>query len=245
MPATMTNNEVHVWTVLIGGGPYPQLIDKCRTLLPSHEIHRSERFFFERDRHQFLFSHAFLRFVLSEYADVAPVEWRFVHNEYGKPRLTGGFQSLCFNMTHTAGLVACAVSLDHHVGVDAEYIERTIDLDIAGTAFSSNEIEYLEQTPLAMKREVFFEIWTVKEAYIKARGQGLTIPLKSFAVQLRTGEPPTISFLDGCSGDPHTWQFYQIRPSPCHQLAVCVCSQSPCRLQVRQVTPAVLLDPRP
>jgi 4'-phosphopantetheinyl transferase len=238
----LPNEQIHLWTVCTSSTLDSRLIDRCRKLLSTREIHRAGQFIFDKDRVLYLLSHALVRVMLSAFCYVRPHEWQFSEDSYGKPHVCDGFPKLRFNLTHTEGLIACVVSSNHEVGVDAEFMDATVDLDIARNYFSQSEIEHVEKAPKEAIHEVFFDIWTLKESYIKAIGLGLSVPLNSFSISLRTGHEPALSFTSGSSDDTSMCRFFRARPSPRHCLAVCVRypSRLPCHLLTRQLSPLAI-----
>jgi 4'-phosphopantetheinyl transferase len=124
-----------------------------------------------------------LRLALSEYAPVRPEEWQFSKGEWGKPEICGPILDppLWFNLSHTDGFAACVAGRVPQLGVDVENTRRMTSYnDLARRFFAAVEYQYLRNLPLDLQREAFFRIWTLKEAYIKAEGKGLSIPLDSF-----------------------------------------------------------------
>jgi 4'-phosphopantetheinyl transferase len=236
-----SRDGVYLYLLPVAPSLESHFMDRCRAVLSADEVCRADSFVFDHDRQLFVISHSFVRAVLSEHCDVRPSEWRFVVDEYGKPEVAAGLPSICFNLSHTKGLVACAVAFDHELGVDVENTDREVDLDIAERFFSPREAKYLEQSPDDRKGEVFLEIWTLKEAYIKACGNGLLIPLDSFTV-MPNHSAPQICFAAGYFGEPSMWTFFQLRPSQDHQLAVCVKGpfEGPTRLMIRLAGDAFL-----
>ena len=224
MPTLLHSDEVHLWTLSTGELLDAPRITHYRRLLSEAELATCDRFVFERHQHQYLVSHALVRLALSQYADVEPAAWQFVENAHGKPDVAPGASAppLKFNLTHTNGLVACAVCLEAHVGVDAEYVERRTELEIARRFFSSSEVEHLARVSPERKRDVFFDFWTLKEAYIKARGLGLSLPLSDFTMCLASGADPTISFTERIDDDPGRWRFWQFSPDDQHRIAICI-----------------------
>ena len=101
---------------------------------------------------------------------------------------------LRFNLSHTDGLIACAVTIGREVGVDVEHIQRRLTHDVAGRFFAPREVDDLKALPEDEQQRVFFDYWTLKEAYIKARGFGLALPLGDFAFTLAPPAPPQIAF---------------------------------------------------
>lgn len=225
-PLPLTAGEVHLWVALLDRTDDPDRLARCQAVLSAEEAARQQRFHFEKDRRQFLESHALLRFVLSCYHPaVAPAAWRFSAGSHGKPFLAAPALSpaLSFNLTHTPGLAAVAVVLEQDIGIDAEYLERTnTSLGLAERFFAPSETARLRGLPADLFREAFFDYWTLKEAYIKGRGLGLALPLDGFAFDLQPGRPPRISFTERIADDPAAWQFVQFRPSKSHRVAIAI-----------------------
>ena len=130
---------------------------------------------------------------------------------------------LSFNLTNTEGLIACLIARDRELGVDVEDTQRRGEtVSIADRFFSPSEVKDLHAVPEASKRDRFFDYWTLKEAYIKARGFGLALPLGDFAFRLDPPRAPTIAFEPALDDDPSTWQFLQEWPTQQHRLALAV-----------------------
>jgi 4'-phosphopantetheinyl transferase len=216
------DDEVHVWSTRPDSITDAALLHAYGALMTGDERARQGRFRLERSRHEHLVTRALLRTVLSRYLDRAPTEWRFVENRHGRPELAPGFDSrLRFNLSHTEGLIACAVTLDRDVGVDVEALDRRGEtVRIADRFFSPSEVRALRALPESERRERFFSYWTLKEAYIKARGLGLAIPLGQFSFELEDTGRIGISFDAALEDDPDSWQFALYRPSERHRLAI-------------------------
>lgn len=200
-------------------------LDSYKRLLSDDEQVRMARFVFERDRDAFLLTRALVRTMLSRYARVAPAEWRFIENEHGRPELLdrpAEVADLRFNISHTRGLIACAVTVGREVGIDVEDINRGLTHDVAGRFFAPAEVDDLHALPEREQALVFFDYWTLKEAYIKARGFGLALPLGDFAFKLNPPHAPAISFAPALQDEPATWQFVQDWPTPAHRFALAV-----------------------
>ncbi len=214
-----------------------------RQLITPDENERMARFVFERDRRQFLITRALVRTMLSRYAEVAPSDWRFITNQYGRPEVLdrpAGVADLRFNLSHTTGLIACAVAVGREVGIDVESLEREVTHDIPARFFAPSEVADLRGLPEADQPRVFFDYWTLKEAYIKARGMGLSLPLSDFAFCLRPPALPTITFDAALEDDPSSWQFYQASPTPAHRLGLAVRRNGlDLPIRVRKVVPRV------
>ncbi|MBL9100844.1 MAG: 4'-phosphopantetheinyl transferase superfamily protein [Myxococcales bacterium] len=205
------------------------------------EAGRQARFLFARHRHQFLVARALVRTTLSRYADLPPAAWRFVANGYGRPDIdpAHGLGDLRFNLSHTDGLVAVAVARGE-VGVDVEDTWRRSHTDqIAEHFFAAGEVAGLRALPGERQHGRFFDLWTLKEAYIKARGMGLAISLQRFGYDLDTG-PAIALTIDPSLGDtPEGWQFYLDAPTDRHRLALAVRfpDGAPPRIAVTRVVP--------
>lgn len=238
----LEENETHLWWVYADQVRDPALLRRQFAILSEREQQQQQRFRFEKGRHQYLVSHALVRETLSRYAPVAPAEWSFSTNRYGRPAIAepAEFTHLRFNLSHADGMAVVALARDRDVGVDVENVTRQGQLlEIADRFFSPAEVRQLHQVDFSHRRSMFFEFWTLKEAYIKARGMGLAIPLDSFSFDLSNSANPAISFHDGCEDDPGQWQFVQTRPGPDHRISLAVRLPSDRRLNVvnREIVP--------
>jgi 4'-phosphopantetheinyl transferase len=228
--------DVRVWLLRAPEDAGPEDARRCEALLSPDELARMRRFRFGTDRRRYLFAHALVRHTLSRYApDMPPVRWRFETNEHGRPHVAGAAPGtaaarLRFNLSHTAGLVACVVARDRDVGVDVEHTRPArgdFGLEIAPHYFAPVEVAALAAQPAANQRDWFFALWTLKEAYIKARGMGLALPLSGFAFDLRdegaAASPDiAVAFASSVADDPARWYFERRLPSPHHALALAV-----------------------
>lgn len=194
-------------------------------LMTEDERDRHRRLHFERDRRMFLATRALVRSALSHYADVAPEAWRFAVGERGRPYVTGPAcaPSINFNLSNTRGLVVCAVSLAHtEIGVDVEWVDRPGEtVALAESYFSPREVRDLLALPASRQRLEFFRYWTLKESYIKARGEGLAIPLDRFSFLLDDRAAIHIDIDTTLRDDARRWRFAQVTAGPSHLIAVC------------------------
>jgi 4'-phosphopantetheinyl transferase len=221
-PIVLDDDDVHVWYCSYEDVRDEALLARYDALMNEEERARHRRFYFERDRHMFLVTRALVRTVLSEYADCAPEDWTFALNPWGRPHISGPVAGPFFNLSNTHGLVACAVSRSQRIGVDVENTTRNTEpLAIADRFFSEAEVAALKALPDDQHRTRFFSLWTLKEAYIKARGMGLAIPLGQFSYDLDEA-PISISFGDEITDDPTCWKFALMRASVDHFLSVAV-----------------------
>lgn len=214
-------SEVHLFYGDPADLAAPEAASQARTLLTGDERERIERYRFERDRLVSLATRVLVRRVLSRYHGVLPAAWRFEATAHGRPFVAGDAPRVSFNLANTHGLVVCAVAASDDVGVDVERIDRKAPLEIVDRYFAPSEVAALRALPEAERPRRFFDLWTLKESYIKARGLGLAIPLDGFAFHLRAGAPPRITIEPRLSDDANRWRFAQRRPGEDHLVAVC------------------------
>jgi len=177
--------EAHVWLARPEDIVDPQRIDDLFDLLTQDERARHERFRFDVHRKLFLVSHALVRQTLSRYGELNPSDWRFEQREHGRPEIVTrqNEKNLRFNLSHTENLAACLVCLDHDCGVDVERLHRLKNLDgVARKVFTEAERVDLEGREGNDLQGRFTDYWTLKEAYMKARGKGFQLPPDSFTV---------------------------------------------------------------
>jgi 4'-phosphopantetheinyl transferase len=206
-------NEVHVWKAPLEA-PL-NTIYSLQRILSEEEVKRARQFYFEKDRLHWIVARGILRILLGYYLDIDPRGVSFVTNGYGKPFIAYPSHGtrLRFNLTHSGELALYALTYDRHVGVDVEYMRSDIDCEkLAQYHFSPYERAALQALPTALRLEAFFLCWTRKEAYIKARGSGLCIPLDQFDVSLTPGEPAALL---ASREDPHAtaaWSLHALAP---------------------------------
>jgi 4'-phosphopantetheinyl transferase len=189
---------------------------RCRAFLTEDERARELRFAFERDRDAFLVAHALVNTTLSELVGEAPHALSFELGEHGRPELVqpGRTPRVRFNLSHTEGLVACGFALEHDVGVDVEHVDRRVGIaEVAARVFSTDERRELDAlTSDAARRSRFFQLWTLKEAYIKAIGKGLAAPLTEITFELADGvASPRVRFGPGVDDDASRYRI-GVRP---------------------------------
>lgn len=217
---TLETDEIHIHLL------QPGLVKESNDeILDATEHQRAQSFKFDKDRDLYVAAHLFLRQVLSRYTPVAAKDWRFVNNAYGKPAIANpGYRWLQFNLSHSPGRIACAVARNRVVGVDVEQHKCLSDLPLlCRHTFSPLEAEDVLSTPLPHEQEQrFFSYWTLKEAYIKARGMGLSLPLQQFSFVQRADQSWQLHYAPGFQDDGKSWQFNTRRLEGSHYLAYCV-----------------------
>ncbi len=179
-------STVEVWC--ISWTKHLAQIEDCRALLSTAERTKADAFHFERDRQRYVISHAALRSLLTQHVSLAPGDIMIRQNGWEKPQLEPPHGGVHFNLSHSGDLALVAISPDYEVGVDVEQIKTLPDLATVATRFfSKSESNALFQLPAAEQTPAFFRIWTRKEAFLKARGNGLSLPLAEFDVSLESG----------------------------------------------------------
>ncbi len=216
------SNEIELWFTEENQIDDQELLNEYRSLINDEELKRYERLVFPPHQKQFLVSRALLRTVLGQYLDQPPETLVFARNSYGKPRIASFEKSLpiSFNLSHTDGLCVLAVTRENDLGVDVEYLTRKVDiLNLAKRFFS--EQEYAELAALDVEKfdERFFRLWTLKEAYIKACGMGLSISLKDFGFSFFS-KKIIVNFAEERMDKPEFWQFWQFRFQKKFQIAL-------------------------
>jgi 4'-phosphopantetheinyl transferase len=220
----MSSDQISLYFGLLDSVDTPQAYAACFGTLCSAEKQRAERFAFERHRRQFIFAHGLLRLALSSSApQVKPSEWSFVANHYGRPYIAAPAiaRPLYFSLSHTEGCVACVISGCEAVGVDVEKIHARQPLfEIAWSNFSQEEVDALRALDSGGVVVRFFDYWTLKEAYLKARGTGINLPLNQFSILISPDQKIGIRFTPGISDDSKRWHFMRCSPSARHRLAI-------------------------
>lgn len=222
----LADNEIHIWMTkpeeLLGDD---ELLASYSTLLTSTELAKQQRYKFAKDRHDALITRAFVRDLLSYYADIAPQDWQFEKGNKDKPEIINCSLPLRFNISHTKNLIICAVTLEDDIGCDVENTGRNNNvLSIAERYFSSKEIDELFALPEAQQRNRFFDYWTLKESYIKAWGLGLAIPLADFSFEINDTElnhndlftikqDINLSFAEHRIDEPQIWRSWLVYPT--------------------------------
>lgn len=219
----LSSNDVHLWRAQLDQSN--ECIKQLTQVLSDEEQRKTERFHFNKDRKRFIVTRGILRSILSHYLDVEPSRFRFGYSSHGKPHLVEKSNSaeICFNLSYSHSLSLYAFTRSRQIGVDIEYI-RTIKeaSQIVARFFSSNEHAMWQQVPEGQKQEAFLNYWTCKEAYLKARGDGLSLPLDQFDVSFAPGEPPAILVNNGASDESSPWLLRALQPGPGYVAAIVV-----------------------
>jgi 4'-phosphopantetheinyl transferase len=189
---TLSKGKIDVWAVPLDSGK--GYIAECNELLSKDEISRARRFHFEADQRRFTIARGCLRKLIGRYLKRDAHSIVFQTNEYGKPRLAGeNDMPLCFNISHSGEMAVMAFTYSRELGVDIELIRENIDhQSLSERFFSEAEATILKSLADEDRLKCFYETWTRKEAFIKAVGKGLSIPLDQFDVSVGVGVSPAL-----------------------------------------------------
>jgi 4'-phosphopantetheinyl transferase len=233
---------IYIWFAFPDEIQDEKLLAEYLTILPSAELEQLTKFRHIRHQHRFLIGRVLTRTILSSCTSISPESLLFSRNSYGRPSLQHSAQSssIRFNLSYTEGLVAFALTSGQEVGVDVENTRVDIDcLGIAKQYFSRNELKDLVHLPQEHLKERFFEYWTLKESYIKAKGLGLSMPLNQFSFSLCTHGSDQITISPLPTKKSEFWQFKLLDPSPHHKAALSVCrdNESHFKISVKKMVP--------
>jgi len=215
-------------------------------ILSPEEVDRHGRLVFERDRRLFLVAHAATRLILARYTNRDPSSLEFVLNPYGKPHLRARTGSPCpgFNLSHTHGLVALAVADEQDIGLDIENSRCAAGwAELVRNVLTPEEQAELWSCPPNQQQRRFYELWTLKEAYIKARGIGFSLPFHGFSIRLPVNRTIGIAFGDGIVDNPAAWWF-ELFAIETFRLALAIRASNGKRWTVRLLSAEPLLAPR-
>ena len=235
-------HQAHVWFTEPQAISADRKLQEYKAILSSEELKKYQRLRFDDAKHNFLVAHALVRRTLSMYAAISPAAWRFSYNQYGRPEISGpqGAPPLRFNLTHTAGLAACVVTLSTDCGVDAEKIARRGNLSgVATRIFAESERNNLAALDADAAVERFFAYWTLREAYCKARGIPIFHLERNFCFEITGPGQAKIKFDAGADSPDGNWQFTLIRPTIDHIVAIALNGHSSKKIRVahRQLMP--------
>jgi len=214
-------NEVHVWKIYLKA---PGLSDKRGVLSPDEQV-RASRFRFHTDSDRFVAARSSLRTILARYLLTGPEELKFGVNSFGKPHLVADLDKLGlrFNLSHSHDVALLAVARNRDVGVDVEWMRSDFATeDVARRFFSRFEVNQLDSIAPELKTEAFFNCWTRKEAYIKARGEGLSFPLDQFDVAFAPDARPALLRNRREPSEVSRWTFEELAPASGYAAALAI-----------------------
>jgi 4'-phosphopantetheinyl transferase len=205
----LPTGEVHVWRARVERPP--AVVQRMRALLADDERRRADALRFERDRVRYTVGRALLRGLLGRYTQVPPKALEFQYGEFDKPTLADGPS---FNLAHSGAVALYAFAAEGEIGVDVELEGKDREGErIAERFFSPAEVGELRSLPPERRPRAFLTCWTRKEAFIKARGDGLSLALDSFDVTLAPDAPPALLRTAWCGEEPGRWQMEDLSDS--------------------------------
>lgn len=231
--ALPASDEIHLLLVE-ETSVYEELLAQYSLLISPDEHSRYESIRAPADRRRFLITRAAIRSALTHFVpEISPGVWQFTRNAHGRPAIANSVfdNGLTFNISHAQGLISIVIARAGELGVDVECIDRVVDaMAVARRYFAPEEVSELLALPEAELRTRFFDLWTLKEAWVKATGTGLAKSLHhaSFAVSNDRIEVKIMTDSDEASD---RWQFWQLLPSSQHRLAIAYarCGSGPCQ----------------
>jgi 4'-phosphopantetheinyl transferase len=183
--------------------------------LAPEETARAARFRFDRHRQAYVLGRGVLRALIANYLRVVPETVNFSYGSKGKPALNKAACPLSFNVSNSGEIAVYAFTSNCEIGVDVEHRRRVVEIEpIARRFFAASEVDALLTLPQESRDDAFFNCWTRKEAYIKAVGDGLSVPLDSFEVTLRPGDPARMIALNGSEAEAARWTMHAFTPDP-------------------------------
>lgn len=248
MDLAADSRRIDLWCTYISEIGDDSLWPRYDALLSEDERARQARFRFARDQRRFLVTRALVRTVLSRYAAVRPEEWIFSAGPRGRPAISAPPPAsiLEFNISHSCDLVMLGVTSGRALGIDVESVEaREAEIDGLDRYFAPEESAALLSLPPAARRRRFFELWTLKESYIKARGLGLAIALDAFRFELTGERGLTLHMRPELGDSPGGWRFWQLAPRSGYLAAVCAArgEKAAPRIAVREIVPLAYETP--
>jgi len=216
--------EAHVWVIRPETVRDITTIDAAMSMLSKQERAQCQRFRFAEDRHHYLVSHALVRYLLSKYLDLPPDEWLFEKSEKGKPEIANtDVPPIRFNLSHTNGLAACIVTASCDCGIDVERIySRHNPIGVAKRMFSDAEYKYMLELHGREQLEFFFSRWTLREAYVKARGIGISFPTRKLNFNIVSPSEINIEFQQEIQDKSEDWQLELLPLTTEHATAVAI-----------------------
>ncbi|MBC6903984.1 4-phosphopantetheinyl transferase [Saccharophagus sp. K07] len=239
---SLPDQSVHIWLVDPTTITDPSLLAHYHQLMTADEHTKWERYRFDKDKHQHLVTRALIRHTLSLYQpSVAPADWRFEKNQHGKPSIVNPLEKpLFFNLSHTQKLATIAVTHSALVGVDVERI-KTVDQvrGLAERCFTEEENAYIFRGDADAVLWRFFKLWTLKEAYLKALGCGMSLSLQALSFSPKS-TPIQVRFDESHDDNAEHWTFRTWQATTEHllSLAINIPATAPLSIQFFQTTPA-------
>lgn len=222
---TIFPNEIHLWLVQLDDNILPSLFDLYVALLSKEEFIRYHGFFCSKQGHNFLICRALIRTVLGQYLGISPQNVKLSLGENGKPNLSFNehdLNHLEFNLSHTKKVAILALTFGQEIGIDIEFEEENVSKAIVYRYFSREEVTYIDSAPSCLQAYRFWEIWTLKEAYLKSIGLGLSAPLNAFSFNLNKPNIIKANSIPDWKDDFKKRWFAQWKPSSEHIASICM-----------------------
>ncbi len=216
----LSASDIHIWLTRKSLIP-AALVRDYYSLMDEPQRARNLRFSRQELRDSDVITRALQRTVLSEYADISPSEWTFSQDAAGKPYIAAPSTRLSFNLSHTNEWVVCAVARHPFVGIDIEHCERNATIvPLAERFFSPQECRELLRLPTVEQKSRFFDYWTLKEAYMKARGEGISLGLNRFGFELESAGKIGFYCDSELQDNPQLWHFRLSSNQGDHRMAL-------------------------
>lgn len=220
----LEEGQVHLWH------SYVQKFDGIATassmaLLTLKERSLYQHFIFEKDKRRYLLTRVLIRTILSKYLPIEPQNLIFENNKYGRPYIANNdprARLLHFNISHTDSIIFIAVTTRRELGIDVENTNRSTPFEVSDNFFSRQELNALSSLPMKAKSNRFWELWTLKESYTKARGIGLSLPLNQFSFHFQDDYFASINFDAGFDDRSDRWLFLLLKPDAENIVAICI-----------------------
>ncbi len=219
----LAGDEVHVWRITLRQPV--SLTRRLAQFLNAEESARASRFHFPEHRERFIVGRSVFKIILGAYLNEDGANINFKYSDYGKPLLAGRHagSELSFNLAHSNDVAVYAITLSRRIGIDIEYVRPDLADDrIAERFFAPAEVAVIRALPPENRTEAFFNCWTRKEAYIKARGEGMSLPLDSFTVSLKPGEPAALLTVANSREEGSRWSLSELVPAQGYVAAIAV-----------------------
>ncbi len=206
-------DSIHLWVIALDDTPCS--LEEYRSILSIQEREQGERFNFPELQRRYIIAHARLREILAAYIGIEPISVDFKTNIYDKPFLVKhpGQPDIYFNLSHSLEIAVIGIANSRRIGVDIEWVKPRKDhMKIAGRYFSPGEIATLKRKKNEHSNQAFIQLWAGKEAFIKARGDGMSLPLNQFELEGLIDHPGKKGCKIELPGDKTPWFVYQIKP---------------------------------
>jgi 4'-phosphopantetheinyl transferase len=232
----MNKEPLNLWCAYPDDLIADEVAQACAQLLSDDELARWQSFKFERHAREFLATHALARIALSNHYPLAPQAWHFSFNSYGKPAAEPDC-GLRFNLSNSPGLVVCLIASGVEVGVDVEPCARAGKIaELAPEVLSPLELAQLDALREDEKLDRALRLWTLRESYMKARGMGLSLPMKRFSFLFGGAEGIRLELDPDLNDQPERWRFCSLDHAG-HRIALMVERAGAPELQIWETSP--------